>query len=44
LSEETSLIHLLAYVIGLIPGAYFTYRLLVELYYYLARRDEDFRE
>jgi hypothetical protein len=42
MSEQVSTIELLAYVIGIIPSIYFAYRLLVELYHYLNKKDEDF--
>jgi len=40
-SEKTTALELLAYFVGVIPGIYFTYRILVELYYYLTRKDEE---
>jgi len=42
MSEQITTIELIAYIIGMIPGAYFAYRLLVELYHYLTKKDEDF--
>jgi hypothetical protein len=41
MSESQSIITVLAYVIGLIPGMYFAYRLLREVFYYFKHDDED---
>ena len=37
-------VQLIAYIIGMLPGAYFAYMLLVELYHYLTKKEEDFLE
>lgn len=42
MSEQVSLVQQIAYIIGMIPGIYFAYRLLVELYHYLTKKDDDF--
>ncbi|MFW6109650.1 MAG: hypothetical protein ACOC6N_04285 [archaeon] len=42
MSEQVSTIELIAYLIGMIPSVYFAYRLLVELYHYLTKKDDDF--
>ena len=42
MSEQVSTLELVAYIIGMIPSVYFAYRLLVELYHYLTKKDEDF--
>ncbi|MCW4012368.1 MAG: hypothetical protein NWF07_05165 [Candidatus Bathyarchaeota archaeon] len=42
MSEQISTLELIAYVIGIIPSVYFAYRLLVELYYYLTKKEDDF--
>jgi len=42
LSEQTISLELIAYVIGIIPSVYFAYRLLVELYYYVTKKEDDF--
>jgi hypothetical protein len=42
MSEQVSTLELIAYIVGMLPGIYFAYRLLVELYHYLTKKDEDF--
>ncbi len=42
MSEQVSTIELIAYLVGMIPSVYFAYRLLVELYHYLTKKDDDF--
>ena len=42
MSEQVSTVQLIAYVVGIIPSIYFAYRLLVELYHYLTKKDDDF--
>ena len=42
MSEHVSTVQLIAYVVGIIPSIYFAYRLLVELYHYITKKDEDF--
>ncbi len=42
MSEQVTTIQLVAYIVGLIPSVYFAYKLLVELYHYLTKKDEDF--
>jgi len=42
MSEQVSTVQLIAYVVGIIPSIYFAYRLLVELYHYITKKDEDF--
>ena len=42
MSEQVTTLEWIAYIIGLIPSVYFAYRLLVELYHYLTKKDEDF--
>jgi len=39
--SETSNISLIAYILGLLPGMYFSYKLIRALIYYLKRDDED---
>lgn len=41
MSEEISTIRQLAYLIGMIPSAYFLYRILKEVYHILIHSDED---
>lgn len=42
MSEQVSTVQLIAYIVGIIPSIYFAYRLLVELYHYLTKKDDDF--
>ena len=42
MSEQASTLQIVAYVVGMIPGVYFAYRLLVEAYHYLTKKDDDF--
>jgi len=42
MSEQTSTLQIVAYVVGMIPSVYFAYRLLVEAYHYLTKKDDDF--
>lgn len=42
LSEQVTTLELIAYLVGIIPSVYFAYRLLVELYYHLKKKDDDF--
>jgi len=42
MSEQASTLQIVAYVVGLIPSVYFAYRLLVEAYHYLTKKDDDF--
>lgn len=42
MSEQASTLELIAFFIGMIPGAYFAYRLLVEVYHYFTKKDDDF--
>ncbi len=42
MSESTSTLEIVAYLVGIIPSIYFAYKLLVEAYYYLTKKDEDF--
>ncbi len=42
MSEQVSTIELIAYLVGMIPSVYFAYRLVVELYHYLTKKDDDF--
>jgi hypothetical protein len=44
MSETPSLLTVIAFVIGLIPGLYFAYMLLRGLYIYLISNDEDILE
>lgn len=39
--SEPNGLTIIAYIIGLIPGAYFFYRLVREVIYYFQRNDED---
>ena len=41
MSETPNIVTILAYVIVLIPGMYFAYRLLREVFYYFRHDDED---
>jgi hypothetical protein len=43
MSEQMSTIQLIAYIIGMLPGAYFAVMLLIELYHHLTKK-EDFLE
>jgi len=42
MSEQASTLQLVAYVVGMIPSIYFAYRLLVEVYHYLTKKEDDF--
>ncbi len=42
MSEQASTLQVVAYVVGMIPSVYFAYRLLVEAYHYLTKKDDDF--
>jgi hypothetical protein len=42
LSEQASTLQIIAYVVGMIPSVYFAYRLIVEAYHYLTKKDDDF--
>jgi len=42
LSEQQTTLQLVAYLIGMIPGIYFAYLLIVEAYHLLKKKDEDF--
>jgi hypothetical protein len=42
MSEQASTLTQIAYIVGMLPGLYFAYRLLVELYHYLTKKDDDF--
>ncbi|MFA9496581.1 MAG: hypothetical protein ACERKS_11775 [Candidatus Bathyarchaeota archaeon] len=42
MSEQASTLQIVAYVVGMIPSVYFAYRLLVEAYHYLTKKDDDF--
>ncbi|MFH1179791.1 MAG: hypothetical protein V1710_05480 [Candidatus Bathyarchaeota archaeon] len=44
MSEQASTVQLIAYLVGMVPSVYFAYRLLVELYHILKKKDEDFLE
>lgn len=39
--SEANTISLIAYILGLLPGMYFAYKLIREVIYYLKRDDED---
>jgi hypothetical protein len=42
MSEQASTIQIIAYIAGMIPSVYFAYRLLVEVYHYLTKKEDDF--
>ncbi len=42
MSEQASTLQIVAYVVGMIPSVYFAYRLLVEAYHYLTKKEDDF--
>ena len=42
MSEQASTLQIVAYVVGMIPSVYFAYRLLLEAYHYLTKKDDDF--
>lgn len=42
MSEQASTLQIVAYVVGMIPSIYFAYRLLVEIYHYLTKKEDDF--
>jgi len=42
MSEQASTLQIVAYVVGMIPSIYFAYRLLVEVYHYLTKKEDDF--
>jgi len=42
MSEQASTLQIVAYVVGMIPSVYFAYRLIVEAYHYLTKKDDDF--
>ena len=42
MSEQASTLQIVAYVVGMIPSIYFAYRLIVEAYHYLTKKDDDF--
>ena len=42
MSEQASTLQIVAYIVGMIPSVYFAYRLLVEAYHYLTKKDDDF--
>lgn len=42
MSEQASTLQIVAYIVGMIPSVYFAYRLLVEAYHFLTKKDDDF--
>ncbi len=40
--SETNATQILVYVLGALPSIYFLYRILVEAYHYITKKDEDF--
>ena len=43
MSEQASTLQIVAYLVGMIPSVYFAYKLLVEAYHYLMKKDDDFQ-
>jgi len=42
MSESASTLEIVAYIVGIIPSVYFAYRLVVEAYHYIIKKDDDF--
>ena len=42
MSESVSTLEIVAYVVGMIPSVYFAYRLIVEAYHYITKKEDDF--
>ncbi len=42
MSESASTLEIVAYVVGMIPSVYFAYRLIVEAYHYITKKEDDF--
>jgi hypothetical protein len=42
MSETTNIPQILIYLLGALPSIYFTYRILLELYHYITKKEEDF--
>jgi len=41
MSESTSTIQVISYIVAIVPSIYFLYRILKEVYYSLTHDDED---
>ncbi len=42
MSESASTLEIVAYIVGIIPSVYFAYRLVLEAYHYVTKKDDDF--
>ena len=42
MSETTSATQIIIYLLGALPSIYFAYKILVELYHYLTKKEDDF--
>ncbi len=42
MSESASTFEIVVYIVGMIPSVYFAYKLVVEAYHYITKKDDDF--